>query len=438
MSNRSGRLAAALIPGAVFAALAVVFALCLGTDSALTVAVITVLLVFFAAFGYFMLRSLRAVDTAARTAAFFIPLLVLLLARVLVFNYETLDYQDFLAPWTEFFRANGGLRAIGAPIGNYNVPYLFFLAVCSYIPVSELYLIKLFSVFFELVLAYALGRITLHVSSSPVRAGLCFVLTLALPTAFLNGSLWGQCDAVYASLALLSVALGLEKKPVGALILAGIAFAFKLQAIFVLPVFALFLFTRRVKWYHLPLFPAAYLAAVSPAIIAGRGFWDTVLTYVSDASTIGTGLNYNSPSVFAYVTNVADPTLAGRIGTLISFVICMALIIAVIACRKRIGSQELLLCAAILAVGVPLFLPHMHDRYFFMADAIVLAVAFCVPKLAISVPLVSFASLLGYHAYLRMRYLLPMKWGFFALLIVLILLIAELTVETCRRKNKKF
>lgn len=435
MSKSSGRLLPALVPGVIFAALAVVFVLCLGTDSAVTVAVVAGVLVIFAAAAFFMLRSLHAADTAARTAAFFIPLLVLLLARVWVFNYQTLDYQDFLAPWTDFFRAHGGLSAIGAPIGNYNVPYLFFLAVCSYIPVPELYLIKLFSVFFELVLAYALGRITLHITKSSVRAGLCFVLTLALPTVFLNGSLWGQCDSVYASLALLSVALGLEKKPVFALISAGVAFAFKLQAIFVLPIFALFLFTGRVKWYHLPVFPAAYLVAVSPAIIAGRGFWDTVLTYFSDAATIGASLNYNSPSVFAFITEVSDPVLAGHIGTLVSFMLCAALIIAVAACRRRVKSPELLLCAAILAVGVPLFLPHMHDRYFFMADAIVLAAAFCKPKLSVTVPLVSFASLLGYHAYLRMRYLLPMKWGFFALLLVLLLLVCAFASGIRLRKK---
>ncbi len=434
MDARTSKTVTAAVSGVIFLSVAAVMARFLGVDEPAAVVILTLCMAICGAAAFFMLHSLRAVGTAGRCAAFFIPVLILLLLRMSVFNYETLDYLDFLRPWTAFFRSHGGLKAVGMNVGNYNVPYLVFLAVCSYFPVSELYLIKLFSVFFDLVLAWALAKMVRRVTGSEIKTGLCFVVTLLLPTVFLNGALWGQCDSVYSSLALLSVALVLEEKPVRALIAAGVAFAFKLQAIFVLPMFAAFLFTGRVKWYHLPVFPAAYLAAVSPAIIAGRGFWDTVLTYVSDASTIGTGLNYNSPSVFAFITKIADPARAGRIGMLVSFAICAAVIIVVIIRRRNIGSLELVVCTAILAVGIPLFLPHMHDRYFFLADAAALAVAFCVPKLAIVVPLTSFASLLGYHAYLKMRYLLQMKWGFYALFIALIALLAFFAVRAARKK----
>ena len=438
MSARTSKILAAAIPGVFFVLCAAFGARLLGVSSPAAVAIVTLGMAVCGAAAFLMLSSLRVVGTAGRCAAFFIPVLVLLLLRMLVFNYQTLDYQDFLAPWTQYFRSHGGLAAIGKNVGNYNVPYLVFLAICSYLPVSELYLIKLFSVFFDLVLAWALSKMVRRVTGSEIRTGLCFAVTLLLPTVFLNGALWGQCDSVYSSLALLSIALVLEEKPVPALIAAGVAFAFKLQAIFVLPMFAAFLFTGRVKWYHLPIFPAAYLAAVSPAIIAGRGFWDTVLTYLSDASTIGTGLNYNSPSVFAFITKVSDPVRAGRIGMLLSFAICAIMIIVVIIRRRNVGSLELVVCTAILAVGVPLFLPHMHDRYFFLADAAALAVAFCVPKLAIVAPLTSFASLLGYHAYLKMRYLLQMKWGFYALFIALIALIAFFIVRIARKNETIF
>jgi hypothetical protein len=112
-------------------------------------------------------------------------------------------------------------------------------------------------------------------------------------------------------------------------------------------------------------------------------------------------------------------------------------IIVVIIRRRNIGNLEFVVCTAILAVGVPLFLPHMHDRYFFLADAAALAVAFCVPKLAVVVPLTSFASLLGYHAYLKMRYLLQMKWGFFALFIALLLLSVYFAVRIARKIGDK-
>ena len=102
----------------------------------------------------------------------------------------------------------------------------------------------------------------------------------------------------------------------------------------------------------------------------------------------------------------------------------------------------LLLAAAVLAAAIPFFLPHMHDRYFFAADALTLALAATWPQLALPALLCEFASLLGYHAYLRMRYLLPMADGALALIAALAVLTAVLVTETrqtapAERKTKK-
>ena len=91
------------------------------------------------------------------------------------------------------------------------------------------------------------------------------------------------------------------------------------------------------------------------------------------------------------------------------------------------------LAAALLAVAIPFFLPHMHDRYFFAADALTLALAAAWPQLAAPAVLCEFASLLGYHAYLRMRYLLPMADGALALIAALVILTVVLALELRQR-----
>ena len=48
-----------------------------------------------------------------------------------------------------------------------------------------------------------------------------------------------------------------------------------------------------------------------------------------------------------------------------------------------------------------------------------LLAACLLPRAAYLVPLTQFASLLGYYAYFYMRYLFPMRYGFFCLLITL-------------------
>ena len=87
----------------------------------------------------------------------------------------------------------------------------------------------------------------------------------------------------------------------------------------------------------------------------------------------------------------------------------------------------------LLAVAIPFFLPHMHDRYFFAADALTLALAAAWPQLVLPAVLCEFASLLGYHAYLRMRYLLPMADGALALIAALVILTVVLALELRQR-----
>ena len=90
----------------------------------------------------------------------------------------------------------------------------------------------------------------------------------------------------------------------------------------------------------------------------------------------------------------------------------------------------ILALAALIAVAVPFLLPHMHDRYFFLADVLSAAFAFQFVML-VHVPVcVSFASLMGYHAYLTMRWFLDkpqsMAWGAAALLLTILTLIVTL------------
>lgn len=344
----------------------------------------------------------------------------LILLRIFCFDNRTGDYNVFLEPWTEHFRQNGGFGALKESIGNYNIPYLVFLALFSYMPISELYLIKLLSVGFDLVLAVSLSKIVLLCTQNSRRSVFCFVIALALPTVFLNGAYWGQCDSIYGALAVLSIYFALGEKPWLSVAALALSFAFKLQAVFVFPLFLVLLFCGKLKIYHLALFPAVYFAAVSPAVIAGRPVVDTLLLYVNQGATVGDALNYSSPSVFSLFYNISDPARAARVGIICAFAFCAVMFALTFYFRKRLKNSALLLTALIFSVAVPLLLPHMHERYFFIADALSLAAAFCLPGISYCAPLASFASLLGYHAYLRGRYFMPMKWGFFALVIVIV------------------
>ncbi len=346
---------------------------------------------------------------------------LLLMLRVRCFGTETSDYTTFLLPWTEKLRSGGHFRALKQEIGNYNVPYMVLLALFSCFELPPVYPIKAASVLFDLLLAFCAGGLVRQSGGSRDRQGFCFLLTLVLPTVFINGAVWGQCDSIYVSLALLGLLLCLREKPVWGMVAFGVSFAFKLQAIFLLPVVLLLLYVGKVRWYHLPVFPAAYVAAVSPAILAGRGFLDTLLIYVNTASTAGSSLNYNSPSMYSllYFYRVSDTDAAGKAGILAAFLFCAAVFAFFFVRRKRITDRSLVLAALLFTLALPLFLPHMHDRYFYFVDILTLVLA-CLVKPGVAAAFFSqFASLLGYHAYFFLRYLYPMRWGFWLLVLVL-------------------
>ena len=372
-------------------------------------------------FALYLLYSAGCLRSWRGTAVSVLLLAIALGLRAYVFPYETLDYQNFLARWVEYFRSHGHFLALRDSIGNYNIPYLYFLALFSLSDIYDLYLIKLLSTFFDVVLAWASMKLASRFVKSAAAQLACFFTVLFLPTVFLNGALWGQCDSTYSAMIVLALYLAIDGKPVRSMICAAVAFGFKLQAVFVLPVFAVLWFYGKFSWKHFLIFPAAYVALVLPAVLLGRPFLDTVTLYLSQTGSIGSALNYNSSSVFAFFRGVTDTTLASNIGIAAAFAFSAVLLLVCLVCRRRLSDRAVLASALLFAVGIPFLLPHMHDRYFFCADVLSVVLAFSSIKYVLAAPLTQFASLLGYYAYLKMCFLLPMRCGSAALIVVLAL-----------------
>ena len=242
----------------------------------------------------------RVLERAPHWIAALLLLALAFAARGAVFSYETLDYQGFLTKWVDFFRTNGHFRALRHSVGNYNIPYLYFLALFSLSSIRDLYLIKLLSTLFDVLLAWSAMRLLARFTKKSGVLIACFFTVLLLPTVFLNSAVWAQCDSSYTALAVLAVALALEDKPVRSMLCIALAFGFKLQAVFVMPVFAVLWMYGKFSWKHFLLFPAFYVALVLPAVLLGRPFWDTVTLYFSQTGSIGSALNYNSSSIFAF------------------------------------------------------------------------------------------------------------------------------------------
>jgi len=372
-----------------------------------------------------------------KTAVALLLIAAAFVIRGLCLDHVTLDYLNFLSRWVQFFRDNGGFRALSRPVGNYNLPYLYFLAAFSYSDIYDLYLIKLLSIAFDIILAWGVLRLASVFTKSGTTRFSIFFAILFLPTVILNGAYWGQCDSSYVALAVWSIYFALSQRGAASLVLIALSFAFKLQAIFIMPVFLIFLFTNRVKLWHFFLFPITYIVTALPAVVAGRPFIETITLYYNQTGSIGSGLNYNSPSIFAIIRGGINDELYSPLAIAAAFLLVIVLILWFYRNKSRATNRALLGVTLLMAIGVPFLLPHMHDRYFFLADIFSLCFAFISPPMISTAVFCSFASLLGYHAYLKERYLLPMRYGSLALIFSALLVFVDIFGELHKPSRSK-
>ena len=330
-----------------------------------------------------------------------------LLLRALCLDYKSGDYGTFLSQWAVFFRENGGFRAISANIGDYNVPYLYFVAAISYLGTPDLYLYKLFSILFDVLLAWGCLRVTALAAGDkrPYAGAAAFVGALLLPTVILNGAYWGQCDSIYAALALHALAFLMEEQPVPSLAVLAVAFSFKLQTIFLIPLWGAAWLAGRVRFRQLFVFPAAYVITILPALALGKPLGDILGVYFNQMGEYGK-LTLNAPSVFQFLPykEAVNETLLSALGVAIAMVLALAVLAAGFALRGRLGNGALLGLGVVLVIGVPFFLPHMHERYFFLADVLTLCWACTALRRLPVCALTAGASLACYLVYLRLKY----------------------------------
>lgn len=343
-----------------------------------------------------------------------LPVAAALYLRLCLLDHQTHDYQTFLAQWVEFFRQNGGFSAIGLSVGDYNMPYLYFLAAISYSSIPDLYLIKIFSILFDLLLAWAAMRLCRRLcQDGSVAPLLCFTLFLFLPTFVLNGSFWGQCDSLYAALILLAADCALGDRPNVSVLLLAVAFSFKLQTVFLLPLWCVFWFIGRIKFRHLLLFPVGYAITILPALLLGKPLDEILSVYLTQAVEYNSRLTLNAPSIFSlfpYGVEV-DVSLFSRIAIIAAFVFLFALLLILLLNRKRLTSRTILAAGAVMAIGIPFLLPHMHERYFFLAGVVTLLLACTDIRFIPVAVLTELSSLCSYTTYLRLKYTLPFQLG---------------------------
>ena len=376
-------------------------------------------------------------ESKALFAAAFAFTALALVIRASLLDFESGDYLTFLAPWTQFFRDNGGFAALRYSLGNYNPPYMYFFALFSYFDISELYLIKLLSVLFDVLLAWACMKLLGLYTGSRAKLLGVFLAVLFLPTVVINGAYWAQCDSIYAFFGIYALYLGLRGRGCASMVSLAACLAFKLQAVFIIPVFFILLLAKKLRWRQLLVFPAAYIVFMLPALLAGRPFVETMTLYFAQAGTVGDAMNYNAPSLTSMFQWSGNTESWSTLLIAAAFALVLASYAVAAVKRRELDDTVFLGFALLLAMGIPYLLPHMHDRYFFISGVLALVLAFRDRRFFPIPLLAELASLHCYYAYFVRYYLVHPRIGGIFMLIALLLTAAYIIVHMSGKRKFK-
>lgn len=357
-----------------------------------------------------------------------------IISKLLLFPIATGDYIHFLEPWINFIKENGYFSSLQYGFYNYTPSYIYILIILAKIGLNPLYSIKIVSILFEYLTAYFIGKIANLKFQNKIIILVSLAIIPLLPSVLLNSSYLSQCDSIYSAFAVGSIYFMLKEKPWMAVLFLGVSFAFKLQAVMVLPFFFVMLLRGNIKWYYFLIIPVVYFVSIIPAWIFGRPLSELLTIYLAQADNYRL-LTMNFPNLYIWINNDYYD-IASTIGIIFTFL--LTLISGIILSNKKYNFtlDNWIRLAFLGAILIPFLLPGMHERYMYLGD--VLGVLyFLVIRKNIHFPIgIVLVSTYSYIRCSRYNEILPMAPAFFLYLLIIILVVVDF-VKSVRKNNPR-
>ena len=244
-------------------------------------------------------------SSLARAILILAALSLALVLRFSLRDFQSNDFVAFTGPWLDYIQSHGGFRALRDDFADYNPAYLYLLTVSAYLfpgvfaGVDRVLAIKLIAIPFDFLNAFLVYRIV-RLRRGGAGAFLAGLIALFLPTVVVNGSLWGQADAVYTSGLLACVYFLLIGRGSVALVAFGLALAIKLQAVFLAPLLVILLIRRVIPWWRFLVVPLVYAVTLVPAALVGRPVADLLTIYLRQTDRY-TALTTFAPTIYGWL-----------------------------------------------------------------------------------------------------------------------------------------
>lgn len=288
------------------------------------------------------------------------------------------DMARFLIPWFDEIKESGGLQGLSQQVGDYGLLYQTLISLMTYIDLPNIYQYKLLSIAFDIVLAATACVIVSNGKLTTFKTGgvNAFALVFLLPTVVLNSAFWGQCDSMFSVFAVATLGFLYKDHPRKAFVFLGLAFACKLQAVFILPfILVYYMKTQKFSIFYLLLSVATMWLTGMVAFCYGRSLLAPLTIYHSQTFEYQQ-MFLNFPSFWVLAGN--------NYATLKWFSVGIALAVCAIgACAflrdTRDAKTTFWPMATWFVWTLVLFLPSMHERYAYLLD-ILLVILACMDK----------------------------------------------------------
>lgn len=344
----------------------------------------------------------------------------ILVAEFLVIRYPTNDMVGYVFNWIKSIK-EVGFTSFWTVKADYSPLFLFFCAIISLLPAGEnitvngttynvnyMYYVKGF--YFLCIIGMGIGiyLIIKKLTSSNWKAALGYCVTIVLPTVFMNSAIWGNSDVTLALAMVFCLYFALTSHSRLAFLMLGFALGNKLQAVFLLPFLTYLLLNRKLKLYTVIYAFIGLCITFLPSWIFGAPFTKPFEFFGVQINNYH-NLTYGCANMWHLVNFRGDEVSKGA--TWVALALIGLLLAGIHLRRIELDNKDNMFKVAILTImATCFFLPHMHERYFYIIDVLVVAYAFINKKRWFLVPLMQVSSSIAYYHYLSGVYFIQ-SWG---------------------------
>lgn len=317
--------------------------------------------------------------------------------RIAFLPVKSNDYYLCFESWISDMRSAGVWNALGKNISDYPPLYVTPLVLLSLLPFEPVVIIKLMPCFFDFILAFVCVKLSGQLGITALHKKLTLYAVILLnPLTVLDSAAWGQCDSLYGSMILLTLLAICAAKPWnagsptenkkrfwqtgdGICLLFAIAFSFKLQAVFFLPVLCLLWIMQRrnvLKPVHLLWIPIVYTVSCVPMYLAGRSLKAMFKIYLGQASRNYGTLTLNYPNLYTLIGSWSETLYDSYFvyGMLLTFLLLVILFYQLYCRKVKLDSLTLCKVTALSILVICFCLPLVHERYAYVAEMLLFVI----------------------------------------------------------------